>query len=58
MLPDLQKIDSHPEVANESGFPFDVLLFGCVACQIVTKRCDNLRPLHKVQYIYIYMKIN
>ena len=48
MLPEIENIDSHPEAASESGLPFDVLLFGCMACQVATKRCNNLRPLHKV----------
>ena len=50
MLPYLQKINRHPEAARECGFPVDVLLFGCVACQIVTKECDNLKPMHKAEY--------
>ena len=50
VLPEIEKIDRHPEAASECSLPFDVLLFGCVACQVVTKRCDNLKPLYKVEY--------
>ena len=50
MLPDIEKIDRHPEAASDSSLPCDVLLFGCVACQVATKRCDNLKPLHKVEH--------
>lgn len=53
MLLEIEKIDRHPEAAKESSLSLDVLLFGCVGSQVVTKQCDNfsLKPLHKIQYI-------